>query len=65
MKTLTLIGLLAITASANLIPGAANANKFMVNTNEVKETDKSEKMLYPERVDISKLSEDDFSESCY
>lgn len=58
MRTLILIGLLAITASANLIPGAGAAtaaNKFTVKTNEVKEEDKSEKMLYPEKVDISNL----------
>lgn len=55
LKSLILIGLFAITANANLIPGAVTANKFVIKTNEVKEADKSEKMLYPERIDISKL----------
>ena len=55
LKSLILIGLFAITANANLIPGAATSKKEAGTILTVNEADRSDKMIYLNKVDTSKL----------
>lgn len=55
LKSLILVGLFAITANANLIPGAATSKKEAGTILTVNEADRSDKMIYLNKVDTSKL----------